>query len=161
MQLLIQANTSTSLTAFQGPQPAQDSTWVWIIMAAVFLVPALRTRDRKLWMVPVLFVLFAVACKLIPRTTHSYRMSFESSARSIHTEEFVNGKAQQEQMVVLADVASAEMQYNRDATRIALILRNGEQRFPLGPYHFNNEPEQYVVLTKIRSYIGQTASEGK
>ena len=108
-------------------------------------------------MVPLILVVLGAISKMLPDPQHSYQMSVDYRTGSIRCEEFIDGAKQSEQVTALADVASAEMQHNRDATRIALILRNGEQRYPLGHYHFNNEPDQYVILTKIRSLIGQTA----
>lgn len=161
MQLTIQADTPSSLVAVQGAQASSSMVWVWTILAAVFFVAALRTRVKAMLLVPVLFAVFAVLAAFWPKTERSYRMALNYQAGTVLTEELINGNKGSEQSVALADVASAEMQYNRDATRIALILRNGEQRFPLGQYHFTKEPDQYVILTKIRSAIGQTAPEGK
>lgn len=157
MRLLIQVDTPVSLVALQDSQPTLHLFWVYAVLVAVFGGMALHHRSWKLGMFPLSIAVFGTLLSFLPKTQSSYRMSLDSPAHLVRTEEFVHDSKQQEQTVALADVASAEMQYDRDATRIALILRNGEQRFPLGHFHFNNEPQQYVILTRLREEIRQVA----
>ena len=112
-------------------------------------------------MFPISIAIFGTLLSFLPNTQSSYRMSVDSPAHTLKSEEFVKGNRHQEQSVALADVASAEMQYNRDAARIALILRNGEQCFPLGHFHFNDEPQQYVILTRLREEVRQAAQAAR
>lgn len=142
--------TPVSLVAPQDPQPTLHLFWVYAVLVAVFGGLAFHHRSWKLAMFPLSFAVLGTLLFFLPNTQSSFRMSLDSSAHLIETEEFVHGSKQQEHPFALADVASAEMQYNRDATRIALILRHGDRRFPLGHFHFNNEPEQYVILTRLR-----------
>lgn len=162
MQLTIQTNTPTSLVALQGPQPSVDSVWMYVLLAGVFLGLTIYQRQWKLAVVPLGILLLGAVSYLGRQGKPSYRMSANFSSGTVHSETVTkSGAVVSQQDTSLADIASAEMQYNRDATRIALILRSGEQRFPLGALHYNNEPDQYVVLTKLRENIGQAAPVGR
>lgn len=162
MQLTIQTNTPSSLVALQGPQPAVDSVWMYLLLAGVFLGLTFYQRQWKLAVVPLGILLLGVVSYVGRLGKPSYQMSANFSTGTVHSETLArSGAVVSKQDTTLADVASAEMQYNRNATRIALILRNGEQRFPLGELHYNNEPDQYVILTKLREAIGQAAPVGK
>lgn len=161
MQLQIQTDTPASLVALQGPQPAQGIFWAFAIMVTIFGAMALYHRSWKLAMFPLSLAVFGFGLSVLPKTQPSYRVTLDYRSGHMQTQEIGNGKVTKEQDTSLADVASAEMQYNRDATRIAVLLRNGEQRFPLGQYHFTSEPQQYVVLTRIRAATGQVASAGR
>ena len=96
----------------------------------------------------VLFVFLAIPGSV-------YRITVDRSAGKVQWVTTKQGRETSSEEVAATDISSAELEFNRDARCIVLILKDGAQVYPLGRQHYSGEPEQYVVLAGIRQLIAQ------
>lgn len=80
----------------------------------------------------------------------SYRMEGDGNSRTFHIEELRRQAVVGQSVVPLDAIERIDMQSNRGATRIAIIMNNGDQRFPLGEEYMQDDPEQYKALVLMQ-----------
>ena len=147
-------NTSARLVAVQTPQTWGPIPALLSVVAGLFLLRLLWTRQWKLAIVPGLFLLVFFLLWLIPETP-TFRVTLDLAGHSLTSEASKNGKVVSEFAVSAGDLSSAEMQSNRGARTIILIRKDGSLLYPLGKQKLQGEPDQYVILNAIRQFIGQ------
>ena len=86
LQLTIQTNTPANLVALQGPQPAVDSVWMYILLAGVFFGLTFYQRQWKLAVVPLGILLLGVLSYVGRLSKPSYRMAANFSTGVVHSE---------------------------------------------------------------------------
>ena len=153
--LAIQQNSAGSLVALQQPQSTTGYI-VWVVLGVV-VVAGLAVSSRRWW---VLVVAVLLAALMIPwrssQRNPAYKLVLDKTTGEITSITLRNGTPGETVSVPAKEISSAEMQFNRGATRIALVKRDGQILFPLGEQHLQGEQDQYVVLSAIREMIGQT-----
>lgn len=143
------------LVVVQQPQVNDNTIYIVVIM-----VLAVYFTYKRMWqflLMPVFITAWLYLLSFVGQKT-SFRAEIDPDSHQIVSEELAKGKVVSKTIIHTSDISSAEMQFNRDATRIVLLLRNGTQVFPLGEQHLQDEPNQYVALTAIRQAIAQDAS---
>ena len=93
---------------------------------------------------------------IVPGPT--YRITVDRAAGKVEWVTLKGGKEGSSDALAASDIASADMEFNRNARNIVIVRKDGSQSYPLGRQHFTGEPEQYVVLNAIRQLIGQAPS---
>ena len=153
--ITIVSNTGNQLIAEQRPQTVGFLLIVLSLGIVGLAVYFARVHAYKMLLLPVLALLLLL---LLSRTGQkaTYRVTIDQAKRRIISEKLQDGKVLDSTTTSAADVASAEMEFNRGARKIALIHRDGHQSFPLGEEELQNEPDQYIVLNALRQSIGQT-----
>ncbi len=155
--LTIQQNTPTQLVAVQSPGTATAYS-IWVLLTAIAVVAcALYYRRWWLVIVGIALVVFMIPWRSSQRAPN-YEVVVDKSARIITSKTMLGNRMEQTFSEDARDLASAEMQFNRGATRIVLIQQDGQQKFPFGELHYQDEPDQYVVLNAMRQTIGQVPS---
>lgn len=86
----------------------------------------------------------------------TYRVTVDQQHHQIVSQRIDGNKVVANTTTPASDLTSAEMQFNRGASKIVLIHRDGHQSFPLGEQELQDEPNQYVVLNAMRLAIGQS-----
>ena len=155
--LQIIENTQRQLEAVQT---AYSSSWLLglaIIVAAGFSIWLIRARQWKLLIIPAaaLFVFGLLA--LMPKAP-TYHLVVNLDDGQIRSEAKRGDRVVSSFVVSTHELSGADMQFNRGATTIVLIRKDGSLLFPLGEQQLQNEPDQYVVLNVLRTAIGNTAS---
>ncbi len=112
---------------------------------------------HRKWGLGLSLFFLTLALTLLAKPGPAYRITVDRSENKIEWETIRGGRQVSHSEVASADLASADMEFNRDSRCIVLIHKDGTQSYPLGRQHFSDEPEQYVVLNAIRQLIGQTA----
>ena len=139
------------LVIVQQPQPGLGP--FFIVAAVVLTLVLCYQRAWVALFVPAIFAWVAYLCFTAGQST--YRAEIIPETHQIISEQMDKGKLTAKTIIPINDIASAEMQSNRGATRIALIMRDGTVILPLGPIDLQDEPDQYVALTAIRQVIAQ------
>lgn len=80
----------------------------------------------------------------------SYRVEGDGNSKTFHLEELKRQEVVEQSVVPLNAIERIDMQSNRGATRIAIIMNNGDQRFPLGEAYMQDDPEQYKALVLMQ-----------
>jgi hypothetical protein len=154
MKLLsIVSNINGHLIAEQQPQSGGNTIFIILIVATTLYFG--YRRAWKFLLIPAVLCLIVMQSMFMGQKT-SYRVEVDQPTRQILSQEWSKGKVISSTTIPVSDLNSAEMQFNRGASRIVLIHRDGRQEFPLGEQHLQNEPDQYVVLNAMHEAIGQT-----
>lgn len=155
--LQIMENSPGQFLAVQTPYTASFLPVLGALVAAVFCAWFAYTRQWRLLAIPVLALLVLGGLALIPRPP-TFRLQVNRAAHQV-TSEAQRGTAVVTSFSVAAsDLSGADMQFNRGATTIVLIRKNGSLLYPLGEQHLQNEPDQYVVLNVLRDEISHSSS---
>ena len=150
--LTIISNSGGRLIVVQQPQA--ESYTFWIILVVVLAACFIYRRAWQLLFIPALLAVVIYSSSFIGQKT-TYRAEIDQETRQITSEQLEKDKIVSKTTIPASDLNSAEMQFNRGASRIVLVHRDGRQEFPLGEQHLQNEPDQYVVLNALRQAIGQ------
>lgn len=149
----ILSNLNGHLIVVQQPQRENYIIWI-VLLGVVVIVFGFQRMWQVALLIPAFFVVLLFLLSFLGQKT-SFRAEVDPQAHQIISEELSRDKIISKTIISTDDISSAEMQSNRGATRIVLLLHNGTQVFPLGQQHLQNEPDQYVVLTAMRQAIGQ------
>jgi hypothetical protein len=76
----------------------------------------------------------------------SHRAEGDGNARTFHIEELERQVVVDQSLVSFNSIERIDMQSDRSACRIAIIMNNGAQRFPLGEGYVQDDPGQYRAL---------------
>ena len=149
--LSILENSSTRMVVEQS---APNMLFAWIT-AALSLVLALFMLFNKRWVLGALMIALAIGMTVLATAWPAYRMTLNRRSNTISWSAVKHNKQVSYDEVQVADVNSAQFEFNRDARCIVLVLKDGSPTYPLGRQHFSGEPQQYIVLNAIREVIGQ------
>ena len=143
------------LIIVQQPQPGDYS---YLVAVAIFLI--ILACYKRAWglLIGPVFIAYLLYTAHRVGGQSTYRAEIIPETHQIISEQMDKGKLTAKTIVPINDIASAEMQSNRGATRIALIMRDGTVMLPLGPIALQDEPDQYVALTAIRQVVAQNAA---
>jgi hypothetical protein len=141
---VVQPQTWYFFPAFQGI--------VMVIVLGVWLV-----RRPSWWLAGALLLSIGfVVWSLRPGST-SYTFAVDADRRVLHAEELTKGTVERKWDVAFADVLESTIQYDHRAIRIALVLRDGTQVFPLGDVYRQDEPG----LLKTQALLQEILKDGR
>lgn len=150
--LQIVENSPQQLVAVQTPYGASFLLVLGVIVAIGFCGWFAFTRQWRLLVIPGIALLVLCGLALIP-SVPTYHLQIDKPGHRI-TSEARRGDAVVNSFTVNgSDLSSADMQYNRGASTIVLLRRDGSQLYPLGEQQLQDEPDQSVVLTALRDAI--------
>ena len=152
--LQVLQNDGGLMVAKQTPYTAGFIPYLFILLSAGFLIRFLWTRQFRAAVIPGLVLVFVLSDFLTP-VVPTYTLILNREKRTLTSEARVKNAVQAGFTVDAEDLNSAEMQFNRGATTIVLVRRDGSLLYPLGEQQLQDEPDQYVVLNAIRQMIGQ------
>ena len=150
--LPILENTQARLVAEQSP----PATLFFGVISALICggVAGIAILHRK-WVLGLILGALTVLFVFLAIPGSVYRITVDRSAGKVQWVTTKQGRETSSEEVAATDISSAELEFNRDARCIVLILKDGSQVYPLGRQHYSGEPEQYVVLDAIRQLIAQ------
>ena len=153
--LQIMENSPQQLLAVQTPYGASFLPVLGALVALGFCAWFAYSRQWRLLIIPALALVVLGGLALIPRAP-TYHLQVDRAAHQV-TSEARRGEAVVTSFSVAAqDLSGADMQFNRGASTIVLIRRDGSLLFPLGEQQLQNEPDQYVVLNVLREEIAHS-----
>lgn len=155
--LQIVENTPQQLVAVQTPYGASFLLVLGIIVALGFLAWFAFTRQWKLLLIPGVALLVFIGLARMP-SVPTYRLQIDKADHRITSEARRGGTVVSSFTVSGADLSSADMQYNRGASTIVVLRRDGSQLYPLGEQQLQDEPDQSVVLTALRDVLTPAAN---
>jgi hypothetical protein len=106
----------------QQPQDGGNTIWIILIVATTLYYG--YQCPGKFLLTPAVLCLIVIQSKVIGQKT-SYRVDVAQGSRQIVSQELSKGNAVSSSAIAANDLNSAEMQFNRGASRIVLIYRDG------------------------------------
>ena len=146
------------LTADQTPYSASFLPAFGIVVALGFSAWLAYTRQWRLLIIPALALTVLEALALMP-SAPTYHLQVDRAAHSVTSEERRKDVVVSSFSVSANELSGADMQFNRGASTIVLIRKDGSLLFPLGEQQLQDEPDQYVVLNVLRDVIAKSGGK--
>lgn len=158
--LQIIKNSPQELVAVQTPYSASFLSVLGIVVALGFCAWFAYTRQWRLLIIPALALLVFWGLTLIP-SAPTYHLQVDRVGHRVISEARRGDAVVTSFSVDTIELSGADMQFNRGASTIVLIRKDGSLLYPLGEQQLQNEPDQYVVLNVLRSVIADSSGKSQ
>ena len=156
--LQIVENSPQRLVATQTPYSASFLPVLGIVVALGLGAWYAFTRKWRMLFIPALALLVLGGLMLLPRYP-TFHLQVDQATRTIASEGKRGDTVVRAFTVQGDELSGADMQFNRGASTIVLIRRDGSLLYPLGEQQLQDEPDQYVVLNALRAAIPNAAGK--